>query len=317
MIENPLVSIIICTKSRIGTLKAALETAMSQTYKNTEIIVVLSTRSEDNSQEFLTELKAQDMIRLVLNDGNRIDARNKGLRVAKGDFICFLDDDDAMLRNRVEIQLNYLLQNEDVGAVGCTTMFDSSSALSNTLVHQSHFDIVSKLEGGEDIDTIVNFQSCMFRKSVLDKCYPEGNPFDKLFIAGGEGQFMMYDMMFNHYVHFATIPYTIYLYHVGAASNSLTANVDPVFYNEYLYGKSFEDKMNFVKSFKEMFAKIEEETEEVTAEQTEAPTEQPSETPTEAPKKRGRKKKETEVKTDETPTEAPKKRRGRPKKTEI
>ena len=62
MIENPLVSIIICTKSRIGTLKAALETAMSQTYKNTEIIVVLSTRSEDNSQEFLTELKAKDKV---------------------------------------------------------------------------------------------------------------------------------------------------------------------------------------------------------------------------------------------------------------
>lgn len=328
MIDNPLVSIIICTKSRIGTLKSALENAMSQTYKNNEIIVILSSRSEDNSSDFLVDLKSQGLIKLAFNKGNRIDARNMGLRIAKGDYVCFLDDDDAMLKNRLEVQVKYLNEHDDVGAVACSTMIDSTSAIVNTMVHLSHIDIMKKLEEGEDIDTIINFQSCMFRRSAIEYCYGDKDPFDQLFIAGGEGQFMIYDMIFNHQIHFANTPYTIYLYHVGAAPNSLTANIDPVFYNENLYNKNFEDKFNFVTSFYNLYSHdrsdlIEDEIEEIPSEEpTEAPKKRgrkkkeetiENETPTEAPKKRGRKKKEEQP--SEEPTEAPKKRRGRPKKT--
>lgn len=314
MIENPLVSIIICTKSRIATLKSALENAMSQTYKNYEIIVVLSSRSEDNSSDFLVELKAQGMIKLAYNQGNRIDARNMGLRIAKGDYICFLDDDDAMLKNRLDVQVKYLNEHNDVGAVACSTMIDSSSAIVNTMVHLSHIEIMQKLEADEDIDTIINFQSCMFRKSAIESCYGDKDPFDQLFIAGGEGQFMIYDMIFNHQIHFANTPYTIYLYHVGAAPNSLTANIDPVFYNEHLYGKKFEDKFNFITTFHELYSQDRSDLIEDEVAIEEQASEEPTEIPTEAPKKRGRKKKEEKI--DEKPTEAPKKR-GRKKKEEI
>ena len=315
--NNPLVSIIVCTKSRIGTLKAALESIFNQSVQNFEVIVVLSSRSEDNSNDFLVDMKGKDMIRLVINDGNRINARNLGISLAKGQFICFVDDDDIILRNKIEVQANYLINHEDVDVVSCTTMIDAGSAIANTLVEHFPLDIVKILESGEDVDTVINFQSCMFRKRVFDNFYKDKQPFDNLFIAGGEGQFLIYDMIINHGVHFANTPNTIYVYHVGAAPNSLSGNVDPVFYNTHLYGKSWDEKREFVKNFQVLFGDKEEKIEEKTVEEPtkkprkpRAKKEKPSEESTEKPK-RGRKKKVEQP--AEIPTEKPK--RGRKKKT--
>jgi glycosyltransferase involved in cell wall biosynthesis len=332
------VSVIICTQNRLMQLKSAIEDILNQTFQDFEIICVLGSKSKDNSRDFLTELKGKGMIKFVTNEGTRIDARNKGLSIATGEYVCFLDDDDSCIKNRLEVQSNYLDEHTDVDVVGCMTMIDQQSIITETFYNNDHLKIIQLLEDNRDIDHILNFQSCMFRKSIFDKYFDENyKPFEDLFIAGGEGQFLLYNLIINKGVHVANIQQTIYIYRVGAMPDSLSATTEPVFYNQYLYEKPWEDKKEFVRNFYTTFPiKIEKNNEEssiinykrnekTVSEESTASVETSNNEVQVVKKKRGRKKKaeiaissETivERKGDEN-TVKEKKKRGRPKKVKM
>lgn len=251
----PKVSIIIMTQNRLSLLKEAIETVFKQTLQDYELIVILGKDSIDNSLELLTNLKSQGHIRFCVNDGTRIDARNLAFELAQGEYVCFLDDDDQILKNRLEVQSKYLDEHPDVDVVSCTTMLAKNMGLLHTLKKLSYIDIIKFLEDNINIDEIVNFQSCMFRKSFIDKAYPDGKIFEPLFIAGGEGQFFLYDLILNKGAKVENTNDTVYVYQVGKVANSLTANVNAVFYKQYLFDKSWDEKKYFVKNFYQMFPK--------------------------------------------------------------
>ncbi len=122
--KEELISIVITTYNRSDKLEDAIKSAINQTYKNTEIIVV------DDNSEIINErektkkiLKKYENIRLVLNNANLGGAlsRNEGIKAAKGNLISFLDDDDVYLPERLEIMYKeYLNHAEDnIGIVYC------------------------------------------------------------------------------------------------------------------------------------------------------------------------------------------------------
>ena len=95
MDENPLVTIITPTYNRAAFLPQAIDGVLAQTYGNLELIIV-DDGSTDNSPEILSEYQNKDdRIRVYRqeNQGQSI-ARNKAIREARGEFICFLDSDN-------------------------------------------------------------------------------------------------------------------------------------------------------------------------------------------------------------------------------
>ena len=102
MLEGPLVSIIIPTHNRIQALKRAVESALSQDYKNIELVVV-DDGSEDETWAYLTLQK--DLCQLVIAKHDEPQgacaARNKAIQLANGEFIANLDDDDFFEPNRI------------------------------------------------------------------------------------------------------------------------------------------------------------------------------------------------------------------------
>jgi glycosyltransferase involved in cell wall biosynthesis len=106
MSYNPLVSVVIPTYNRASLIPAAIESVLGQTYKNIELIIV-DDGSTDNTQEVLSGYG--DRVRVVLqeNRGPAI-ARNRGIAVAKGDIIAFLDSDDQWLPTKLERQVESL-----------------------------------------------------------------------------------------------------------------------------------------------------------------------------------------------------------------
>jgi len=106
--NNKLVSIVIITHNRSELLKNAIQSALAQTYKNIEIIVV-DDYSQDNTtfimQKFQKEYAQIKYIKLEKQSGANV-ARNKGITLAKGYYITGLDDDDSMLTTRVEKLVN-------------------------------------------------------------------------------------------------------------------------------------------------------------------------------------------------------------------
>lgn len=107
--ENVKVSVIIPTFNRFKYLLNAIDSIKKQTYKNIEIIVVndCSTQVEYYNHKF------EDCIIIHLNKNSKkifghacsAHVRNMGIKIATGDYIAFLDDDDVWFPNKIELQL--------------------------------------------------------------------------------------------------------------------------------------------------------------------------------------------------------------------
>ncbi|MBP1887303.1 glycosyltransferase family 2 protein [Sinorhizobium mexicanum] len=102
------ISIILPTYNRSSTLSAAINSVITQSYKDIELIVV-----DDGSTEDIEEVVrgiGDDRIRYVRRDlnGGAAAARNTGLRHANGDYIAFQDSDDIWLPGKLEKQLALL-----------------------------------------------------------------------------------------------------------------------------------------------------------------------------------------------------------------
>ena len=89
MNSKPLVTILICNYNYGRFLAEAIESALAQTWKNIEVIVV-DDGSTDESREILTKYKGK--IRIILKEnGGQASAFNAGIAKARGEIVCFLD----------------------------------------------------------------------------------------------------------------------------------------------------------------------------------------------------------------------------------
>jgi len=104
--ENALVSVIIPTLNRPKTLLKSLESLKAQTYQNWEAIVI-----NDGGTSMAPLIESSDPRVHYIEHRNNMGqsaARNSGLMFAKGDVICFLDDDDTYLNHHLEVIVNGL-----------------------------------------------------------------------------------------------------------------------------------------------------------------------------------------------------------------
>lgn len=117
-------SVVIPTFNRREWLAHALASVISQTVRAHEIIIV-DDGSTDGTSEILDEFVRQhpDMRILVVRQDNRgpSSARNAGMKLASGDFIAFLDDDDIWLPKKMERQLAALEAEPTIALLGSAT----------------------------------------------------------------------------------------------------------------------------------------------------------------------------------------------------
>jgi len=113
----PKVSIIIPTYNRARFLKEAIESVFNQTYLDYELIVV-DDGSEDNTKQIITRYKDRLTYTDIPHQGVS-KARNTGINLAQGEFICFLDSDDLWLPKKLEAQMDFFNSHPD--ALICQT----------------------------------------------------------------------------------------------------------------------------------------------------------------------------------------------------
>jgi glycosyltransferase involved in cell wall biosynthesis len=91
--EDPYFSIIIPTKNRPKLLERAIASVLAQEFEDFEIVVVDD--HSENEPGSIIDSFSDKRIRLIQNQGKeRSAARNAGIEFARGQYICFLDDDD-------------------------------------------------------------------------------------------------------------------------------------------------------------------------------------------------------------------------------
>ena len=117
---TPKVSVIIPTYNRADLLPRAVDSVLSQTYDDYEIIIV-DDHSSDNTQDVIAKF-SDSRLRSIRHRTNRRQsaAINTGIANAGGEYIAFLDDDDEWLPNKLEGQVAILDSSPaNVGLVYC------------------------------------------------------------------------------------------------------------------------------------------------------------------------------------------------------
>ncbi len=110
------VSVIIPTYNSAKYIKSAINSILSQTYKDFEIIVV-DDGSTDSTKEVLKNYIKTNKIKYIYQKKkNQASARNKGVGYSKGEFIAFLDSDDLWLKDKLAKQLP-LFNDKTIGLV--------------------------------------------------------------------------------------------------------------------------------------------------------------------------------------------------------
>ena len=109
-----LISIVVPVYNASRFLDETIKTVREQTIDNWELIFV-DDCSTDNSDEIIKQyMKIDKKIKYFKQDqnGGPALARNRGIDEAKGNFLCFLDADDMWDKDKLEKQLNFMLEKE-------------------------------------------------------------------------------------------------------------------------------------------------------------------------------------------------------------
>jgi len=133
---SKLVSIVIPTYKRVDSLNRAIKSCLNQTYTNIEIIVV-----DDNGVGTPFNIEVNKIINSYsdkrikylehVHNKNGAAARNTGIKSSKGDYICFLDDDDYFMDDKILKQLDYLEKNSAFDGVSCGVIKNGATILDN------------------------------------------------------------------------------------------------------------------------------------------------------------------------------------------
>ncbi len=173
MNNNVLVSTIIPTYNRAHIICEAVESALGQTYPNTEIIVV-DDGSKDDTVERLKRYGDRIRILSQANAGPAA-ARNRGIEASRGELVAFLDSDDIWLPEKIQQQVSLLARaGASVPCCLCNILMKWNSG------DRASFDIALLKTSAEEglwlnVDEVLATRSVLFnqgiiiRRQVLDK----------------------------------------------------------------------------------------------------------------------------------------------------
>lgn len=115
---SPQVSIILCTYNRAHCLATAIDSLLSQTFADWELILV-DDGSKDNTFTLANRyLDEHSQIRYCKHKNKGLGlSKNAGIQASLGRYVTFLDSDDAYRPNHLESRLSFMLANPDVDLI--------------------------------------------------------------------------------------------------------------------------------------------------------------------------------------------------------
>lgn len=247
------VSVIVPTYNHGAYLGACLDSLEAQTTQDFEIIVV-DDASTDNTSEIvegyqtffgqrLTYLKLEKRV-------GRGEVRNYGLRSAKGEYITFLDADDAYAFTKIEVESKYLDEHPDAGGVSCRYYF-VNSALREPERETGETTATFALLFGENYSKFEEgTPALMVRRRVIDRVgYFDGN------IARGQDTDMM--VRLARVSRIDTLDTRLYLYRQHEANKrSLQGLRERTMSNVVLFRKIIDSEHDLRKDLARRFALV-------------------------------------------------------------
>jgi glycosyltransferase involved in cell wall biosynthesis len=161
----PAVSVIIPAFNRAGPIVRAIQSVRAQTFQDLEVIVV-DDGSTDQTGAVVQQI-GDTRIRTIRHAHNlgAAEARNTGMKVATGKYIAWLDSDDEWLCDKLQIQLDALVQAAP-DQKACYTAFERIDQRNGTQVYNPQFPDRKELFMGCDLSP---GSTLLFERAVLEK----------------------------------------------------------------------------------------------------------------------------------------------------
>lgn len=158
-------SVVIPTYNRADFIKRCIDSVLEQTFQDFEIVVV-DNFSDDNTLEIIESYNdARIHIFQIHNNGIIAASRNKGIREAQGEWICFLDSDDWWRKEKLEKVYGHICCNDCAFIYHKLKTFTSRGATKHLMgkVHEGGNSFYNVLTLGNPICT----SSVSVKKEVL------------------------------------------------------------------------------------------------------------------------------------------------------
>lgn len=207
----PLISIIIPTYKRAAFLSRAVDSALNQSYPNIEVIVV-----DDNEPDSVYRAETEKVMELYSKEyrvhyikhshnQNGAAARNTGIRHCEGEYVCFLDDDDWYLTEKVERQYQFLKEQPEYTAVYCGWERDGKKVYPNKSGDLS-FELLSGI-------SIIYTNTIMIKREKAVEC----GGWDERFRRNQEAVFLL--RFFSLGEQIGTIPNVLVVFDISDDQN--------------------------------------------------------------------------------------------------
>lgn len=128
MKANPFFSVILPTFNRAAQISNAIESVLTQSYNNWELIII-DDGSTDNTEQIVRSYVDDKIIYLYQENAERSAARNKGIELASGSYICFVDSDDFYFPDHLKFLLEFLSTHNFPEAIVYTGAYNESNEI--------------------------------------------------------------------------------------------------------------------------------------------------------------------------------------------
>lgn len=185
MKEKPLVSVIIPTYKSNETLRRAIDSVLDQKYYPLEVIVVDDNNPDDiyraATEKIMRSYSSEPKLKYLKHDKNLngAAARNTGFKASSGQYICFLDDDDIFLENKIHLQVVYLEKNVEFGAAYCYR-YQNNKVISYNKIGDLSKEILS-----------LEYTPCTPSLMVRKECFESLNGFNESYARHQDFEFLL------------------------------------------------------------------------------------------------------------------------------
>lgn len=232
-----------------------IENIMQQTYFNIEIIV-LNDGSTDKTKELLNNIEEKYKKVKVVNKNNSgvSNTRNLGIKMARGEYIAFLDSDDFMEKTAIEDMITKI-KNDNIDmliygfkVVGSNNRFNDTEVLKKLYVNDaSKNDIVKSVISTKNNIYGYAWRALYSKKLILDNniFFPEGIKIseDYMFFLNAINSSKRILIDYNEY----------YLYNINEESMSIkyipSLLNDMLYVNKWMYDNIVKDKESLVNGY--------------------------------------------------------------------
>lgn len=113
MNKEPLVSIIMPLFETEEYLQETIDSVLDQVYKNWELIIIDDCSSDNSFKIALDNSKKDERVKVCRqkNNSGAAEARNKGVKIAQGSYLAFLDSDDIWEKDKLNRQIHFMMEN--------------------------------------------------------------------------------------------------------------------------------------------------------------------------------------------------------------